>query len=61
MFAFADMFHLFPDKFASLGGGRLAFALIFSGAFKGFFFRHRKDTRRIGYSDVQRGSLRWLS
>jgi hypothetical protein len=33
MFAFADVLHLFAHKFARLGRGRFAFALVFAGPF----------------------------
>src|SRR5205814_947228 len=42
VFAFPDVFHLFADKLASLGGRRLAFALVFARAFNRFFFCHNK-------------------
>ena len=54
MFAFADMMHLFADEFAGLGGERFAFAFIFAGAFKRFFFRHTKNTRWRGDSDSRK-------
>ena len=42
MFAFPDVFHFFAHKLAGLSGRRLAFALIFAGAFNYFFFWHNK-------------------
>ena len=40
MFPFADVFHFFADKFASLGGWRFAFPLVFASSFDDFFFGH---------------------
>jgi len=42
MFAFPDVFHFFAHKLASLGGRRLAFALVLAGSFYWFFFWHNK-------------------
>jgi hypothetical protein len=38
--AFADVVHLFADKFAGLRGWRFAFSSILSSAFESLFFRH---------------------
>src|SRR6059058_4799217 len=40
MFAFANMFHFLAHEFACLGGGRFAFAFVFTRPFDWFFFRH---------------------
>src|SRR5262249_4695759 len=42
VFAFPNVFHFFTHKLASLGAGRLAFALIFTRAFNYIFFWHNK-------------------
>jgi hypothetical protein len=42
MLAFANVFHFFAHKLASLSAGRFAFALIFSCSFHCFFFWHNK-------------------
>jgi hypothetical protein len=40
MFAFADVFHFFADKFAGLCGWRLALALVFTSPFDSVLFWH---------------------
>src|SRR5262249_5436944 len=42
MFAFANVFHFFAHKLASLSAGGFAFALIFACSFHCFFFWHNK-------------------
>jgi hypothetical protein len=46
MLAFADVFHFFAHKFASLRGRRFAFPGIFTGSFDCFLLRHST----IGYA-----------
>src|SRR5205807_6926223 len=46
------MFHLFANEFAGLRRRRLAFALVFAGAFDCFFLWHTKDTLPREPSDV---------
>lgn len=40
MFAFANVVHLFADKFTSLCARRFSFALILFRTFNSLFFRH---------------------
>ena len=59
MFSFANMLHLFPDKFARLRRWRFSFALVFSSSFNGFLFRHSKmvSLTEIGLVVTLRGTL----
>ena len=63
MLAFANVFHFFAHKLASLSTGRLAFALIFARAFNCFFFWHNKmvsplDTRLDVKNKARRSAIR---
>ena len=50
MFSFANVFHLFTNKFAGLGRRRFAFPFVLSRSFDCFLFRHNKKVSwRIGF------------
>ena len=66
MLAFANVFHFFAHKLASLSAGRFAFALIFSCSFHCFFFWHNKivsplerrlDVNKKAAGDISRRSF----
>src|SRR5207249_10959900 len=45
----AGMFHFLAHEFACLGGGRFAFAFVFTRPFDWFFFRHTNSFRSPGH------------